>query len=127
MNLVHADAGPPGPALRDTNASPTPYPRAQADMLAAQLASACNALWTANLSLMMAFMHTRAPAHRLLMARRIARNFATLQEQDCFAAASRASFARLSRRWNAKADRLAREEQRPRGGIALLLPNLFNR
>jgi hypothetical protein len=127
MNLVHADAGPPGSASRDGDPSPTPDSRLEAQVLGAQLASACTALWTATLSLMVAFMRTRAPAHRVLMARRIARNLATLQEQDCFSAASRARFAKLSARWSAKADRLSREEQRPRGGIGLLLPNLFNR
>jgi hypothetical protein len=125
MNLVPADAGPPGSAPCD--ASPTPDARLEAQVLAAQWASACTALWTATLSLMVAFMRTRAPAHRVLMARRIARNLATLQDQDCFSAPSRASFAKLSVRWSAKADRLSREEQRPRGGIGLLLPKLFNR
>jgi hypothetical protein len=127
MNLVHADAGTPVAALRDANASPAPDRRAEANVLATQLASACTALWTATLSLMVAFMQTRAPAHRLLMARRIARNLATLQEQDCFSVPSQETFAKLSLRWSATADRLAREEQRPRGGIGLLLPNLFNR
>ena len=100
---------------------------AEQQALASQLASACTALWTATLSLMAAFMQTPAPAHRLLMARRIARNFATLQQQDCFSTASRASFSKLSRRWNDKADRLAREEQRPRGGIGVLNAHFFNR
>jgi hypothetical protein len=96
--------------------------------LAVQLASACAALWTATLSLMVAFMKTPAPAHRYLIARKIARNFATLHEQgDCFSGPSRASFLRLSRRWSERADRLAPQEQRPRGGIGLALPRLFNR
>jgi len=101
------------------------HPEPQA--LAAQLASACTALWTATLSLMTAFMQTRAPAHRLLIARRIARNFATLQEQDCFSPASRSSFEKLSRRWSDKANRLAHEEQRPSGGIGVLLARLTHR
>jgi hypothetical protein len=100
---------------------------AEQQLLAQQLASACTALWTATLSLMAAFMQTPAPAHRLLMARRIARNLSTLQEQDCFSTASRASFAKLSRRWSDKADRLAPEGQRPRGGIGVLHARLFNR
>jgi predicted membrane metal-binding protein len=95
--------------------------------LAAQLASACTALWTATLSLMVAFMKTPAPAHRYLIARKIARNLTTLHVQDCFSAQSRASFGRLSRRWSERADRLAPNEQRPRGGIGLLAPGLFNR
>jgi hypothetical protein len=95
--------------------------------LAAQLASACAALWTATLSLMVAFMKTPAPAHRYLMARKIARNLDTLHQQDCFSAASRASFLKLSRRWSERADRLAPNEQRPRGGIGLAMPRLFNR
>jgi hypothetical protein len=105
MNLVHADA----------------------DDLAAQLVQACTALWTATLSLMVAFMQTRAPAHRYLIARKIARNLTTLHEQDCFGEQSRASFLRLSRRWSDRADRLAAEQQRPRGGLGLLLPRLLHR
>lgn len=96
--------------------------------LAAQLASACTALWIATLSLMVAFMKTPAPAHRYLIARKIARNLATLHQQgDCFSVQSRAGFLNLSRRWSDRADRLAREEQRPRGGIGLAIPRLFNR
>jgi hypothetical protein len=85
----------------------------------AALVRACGALWTATLSLMAAFMHTGAPAHRYLIARKIARNLTTLHEQDCFTTETRASFAKLSQRWSDKADRMAREEQRPRGGIGL--------
>ena len=95
--------------------------------LAPALARACTALWAATLSLMAAYMQTSAPAHRYLIARRIARNFATLHEQDCFAGECRASFARLARHWNEKADQLARKEPHPRGGIGVLLPRLFNR
>jgi hypothetical protein len=91
------------------------------------LARACGALWTATLSLMAAFMHTCAPAHRYLIARRIARNLATLQEQDCFSASTRASFQKLSQRWNDKAEEMARQEQRPRGGIGLLRPRWLGR
>ena len=70
------------------------------------LAEASGALWMATLSLMTAFMQTQAPAHRYLMARRIARNFATLREQECFSERSRGSFTRLSSHWNDKANRL---------------------
>lgn len=72
----------------------------------AALATACGSLWLATLSLMTAFMHQPAPAHRLLLARRIARNFATLREQSCFDEDTRATFARLAQRWQLKAERL---------------------
>lgn len=71
------------------------------------LSEASRALWLATLSLMAAFMQTQAPAHRLLMARRIARNFATLREQDCFSPDCRSRFARLGTRWSERADILA--------------------
>ena len=61
---------------------------------AAALADACRALWLATLGLMTAFMQQPAPAHRLLLARRIARNLETLAAQDCFSADCRATFAR---------------------------------
>jgi hypothetical protein len=103
-------------------------PQPDASDLAVQLASACAALWTATLSLMVAFMKTPAPAHRYLIARKIARNLATLHRQeDCFNVQSRASFLALSRRWSDRADRLAPEQQRPRGGIGLGMPRLFHR
>jgi hypothetical protein len=86
----------------------------------ADLAQACNALWLATLSLMTAFMAHTAPAHRLLLARRIARNLSTLSEQECFAAADRSRFTQLCRRWNDRADRLSPEGRRPRGGLAFL-------
>jgi hypothetical protein len=72
----------------------------------AALSQACGTLWLATLSLMTAFMQAPA-AHRLLLARRIARNFDTLQSQDCFSPRTRASFARLARRWQRRADRLS--------------------
>ena len=99
----------------------TPAPDVQADQLSDALARACTALWTATLSLMTAFMHNPAPAHRYLLARKIARTLLTLHEQDCFSEDSRASFLKLSRRWNGKAERLApqEQEQRPRGGIGV--------
>lgn len=67
-----------------------------------QLALASRALWAATLSLMTAFMQTPAPAHRYLLARRIARNFETLAGQDSFDRGSRASFDRLAHKWQAK-------------------------
>ncbi len=70
------------------------------------LKAACTALWLATLSLMTAFMQQRAPAHRVLLARRISRNLDTLSRQDVFGEQSRLSFARLSLRWEANAGRL---------------------
>jgi hypothetical protein len=99
---------------------------AEDSALAPALARACTALWSATLSLMAAYMHTGAPAHRYLIARRIARNLATLHEQDCFTGECRARFARLARHWNEKADQLSRQEQQPRGGIGVMLQRLFN-
>ena len=96
----------------------------QADSIA--LSRACTALWTATLSLMAAFMQTQAPAHRYLIARKIARNLTTLREEDCFSAESRASFARLAERWNKKADQLSQSEDRPRGGIRFLQAQWLN-
>jgi hypothetical protein len=92
-----------------------------ADHLA--LSRACAALWMATLSLMTAFMQTPAPAHRYLIARKIARNLGTLREQDCFTRECRMIFSNLSQRWTAKADQLARQEDRPRGGIGLRVAN----
>jgi hypothetical protein len=92
-----------------------------ADNLA--LSRACAALWMATLSLMTAFMQTPAPAHRYLIARKIARNLGTLREQDCFTRECRMIFSNLSQRWTAKADQLARQEDRPRGGIGLRVAN----
>jgi hypothetical protein len=91
-----------------------------ADALA--LSRACAALWMATLSLMTAFMQTAAPAHRYLIARKIAKNLGILREQDCFTAECRMIFSNLSQRWSAKADQLAQHEDRPRGGIGLLQP-----
>ena len=88
------------------------------------LSQACAALWMATLSLMTAFMQTAAPAHRYLIARKIARNLGTLREQDCFSAECRMTFSNLSQRWSAKADQLAQRDDRPRGGMGLLQPAL---
>lgn len=88
---------------------------------ALQLAQANRALWAATLSLMTAFMQNQAPAHRYLLARRISRNFETLSRQDCFDSGCRASFARLCRRWHARADQCAPDGERTRPGLLQLL------
>lgn len=82
--------------------------RAQSEPVS--LREACTALWRATLSLMVAFMKTGAPAHRYLLARRIARNFDLLCRQDCFNADCRSTFGKLARRWETKADRLTPAE-----------------
>ena len=83
----------------------TQYPVSAANVPAAeQLAHACKALWLATLALMTAYMHNRAPAHRCLLARRIARNLHTLREQDCFSVDCRHRFERLACHWEAKAE-----------------------
>lgn len=82
-------------------APPSPSLPAGASVPAA-LAQACGALWMATLSLMTAYMQQGAPAHRLLLARRIARNLDTLSAQECFSAASRRKFAQLAARWQAR-------------------------
>jgi hypothetical protein len=85
------------------------------------LSQACKSLWLATLSLMTAYMQCHQPAHRYLLARRISRNFSTLYAQpECFNATQLASFARLSARWQDRADRLAPEDNRPRGGMGWL-------
>ena len=94
-------------------------PRARAVPGAAALAEACRALWLATVGLMTAFMQQTAPAHRLLLARRIARNLDTLAQQPCFSAESRATFARLTLRWQHRADQL--EPGRESGGVRALL------
>lgn len=90
------------------------------------LAQACHSLWLATLSLMTAYMHNNAPAHRLLLARRIARNFATLRDEDCFGPSTRAHFAKLARRWERTADGLS-PEGAPAAGVFLWLQRLFAR
>jgi hypothetical protein len=71
----------------------------------ATLAQASRALWLATLALMTAFMNQQAPAHRYLLASRIARNLRTLGEQECFSADCRERFARLGLRWENQARR----------------------
>jgi hypothetical protein len=79
------------------------------------LQQACTALWLATLSLMTAFMQTAAPAHRYLLARRIARNFTTLREQECYSDNARASFAKLAQKWERKAQLLSPHREEPQG------------
>lgn len=68
------------------------------------LLQACRALWGFTLQLMQAYRHTPGPAHRVMLARRIARNVRTLEhEADHFAPHNRDALARLSRRWAALA------------------------
>jgi hypothetical protein len=103
----------------------TLLPTQTCDAQALALRQACHALWLATLSLMTAFMHNQAPAHRLLLARRIAANLHTLGRQECFADASRQTFDRLSVRWWTRAERLllqAQPERAPQGpGLAAWL------
>jgi hypothetical protein len=87
---------------------------------AAELAQACNALWAATLSLMVAFMHQSAPAHRYLLAKRIARNFETLKEQECFSAATRDKFVTLAKRWQQKVKALSPVEAEKPGVLSRL-------
>jgi hypothetical protein len=94
------------------------------DRLALQ--RACAALWVATLSLMTAFMHNNAPAHRYLIARKIAKNLTMLHEEEqVFTVESRMTFSILAQRWTTKADQLARQNERPRGGAGLLQPGLL--
>ena len=90
------------------------------------LADASRSLWLATISLMTAFMHNAAPAHRYLLARRIARNFETLQEQHCFPADTRATFSKLAKRWQKKAERLSPNGV-PETGVFTRLQRLFAR
>ena len=114
------------PSLQEARSSHSahPPPTAPAEAPpspAQQLAQASRALWVATLSLMTAYMQNPAPAHRLLLARRISRNFDTLARQECFAAGCRASFTRLARRWQARAEQLTPEGPAPRRGWLLRL------
>ncbi|TWO73304.1 hypothetical protein FN976_00190 [Caenimonas sedimenti] len=86
-----------------------------------QLVLACRALWLTTLSLMTAFMHTCAPAHRHLLARRIGRNLATLAGQpDVFGADNCSRFDRLAAHWQAQAERFAPNADASSGGRGLL-------
>lgn len=115
-------------ALRTESRTPAQAQASPASLLgrpaarqhAQRLAEASRALWVATLSLMTAFMQTAAPAHRYLLARRVARNFDTLSRQECFDAGCRASFVRLAGRWQARAEQLAPEGPRPATGLQRL-------
>jgi len=121
MPSEHADRTPP--PHQPTPAGPSALPafafarqRSRADdTLALRLAAANRALWSATLALMTAFMQNHAPAHRYLLARRIARNLETLSGQDCFDHSCRASFARLAHRWLARSEQFSpHPARRPR-------------
>jgi hypothetical protein len=88
-----------------------------ADQPPLTLQQACNALWLATLSLMTAFMQTAAPAHRYLLARRIARNFTTLRDQECYSDDARESFAKLAQKWERKAQLLSPHREEPQEGV----------
>ncbi|MEJ5990912.1 hypothetical protein WG902_13005 [Ramlibacter sp. PS3R-8] len=111
----------PSSDAASTPSSPATAPVPACAAPAFALAQASRALWSATLGLMTAFMHTPAPAHRYLLARRIGRNFETLSGQECFDARSRASFERLASRWLARSEEFAPEPARPRGGLLRLL------
>ncbi len=110
MNLAQAAT----PALPDADAD--------ADPDAVKLSRACAALWTATLALMTAFMQNPAPAHRVLIARKIAKNLKLLHEQECFTTECRMIFSNLAQRWTANAELLSRADDHPRGGLGLLQP-----
>ena len=107
-------------------------PEAQANPVhaeqAAQLAQACHALWLATLSLMTAFMQAPQPAHRLLLARRVARNLRTLQERPSpFDEKSLAKFAQLQQRWDRKVQALSPEGEQVESGAMGWLRRLLPR
>lgn len=111
---------PAGPCASPASALVRPRACGQ-ESLALRLAAANRALWTATLALMTAFMQTGAPAHRYLLARRIARNLETLSGQDCFDAGCRATFARLATRWQARSQQFSPDPPR-RARLFELLP-----
>jgi len=86
-------------------------------MDSAALAQASTTLWLATLSLMTAYMKTRAPAHRYLLARRIARNFQTLGQQECFSGDCRRRFLKLGMRWEDTASELDPQPREPEGWV----------
>ncbi len=90
-NIPHSVSSASRPDVR-----PDEQPDAR---LQAELARAGCALWLATLSLMTAYMHQQAAAHRALLARRIARNLHTLQGLECFGEDCRWRFGRLARKW----------------------------
>jgi methionine-rich copper-binding protein CopC len=93
-----------------------------------ELTLACTSLWLSTLSLMTAFMQQRAPAHRYLLAQRIARNFATLRAQpECFSEDTLDKFEALERRWQLKAERLSPSRTQQPAGMLERLQRLFAR
>jgi uncharacterized protein YukE len=72
-------------------------------------------------------MQQRAPAHRYLLAKRIARNFETLQGLECFGDDTRDVFARLAKRWEGKAEKLSPNRQPQEEGVFARLQRLFAR
>lgn len=115
MKALHA-------ALASVSCHAEPRPAAANDDHIA-LQRACMALWVATLSLMTAFMHNNAPAHRYLIARKIAKNLSMLhREEQVFTTECRMIFNNLAQRWTAKADQLAHQDDQPRGGVGLLQP-----
>jgi hypothetical protein len=100
---------------------------ADGDANAVKLSRACAALWTATLALMTAFMQNPAPAHRVLIARKIAKNLKLLHEQECFTTECRMIFSNLAQRWTANADLLSRQDDSPRSGFGGLQPAFARR
>lgn len=109
------------------NSSATHAAAAPSPAQLAALSQACRSLWLATLSLMTAFMHQPAPAHRYLLARRIANNLATLRDQECYDAQTRADFSRLSVRWQRKAELLTPGREPRRAGVLERLQRLIAR
>jgi hypothetical protein len=68
----------------------------------------------------------QGPAHRYLLATRIARNFETLREQHCFPQDTRASFSKLANKWKRTAQRLS-PNGAPETGMFTRLQRLFAR
>jgi len=99
-------------------ASPSQAP-ADHDRDRVALQRACTALWMATLSLMTAFLHNTAPAHRVLIARKIAKNLSMLREEEqVFTGECRMIFSNLAQRWHDKAEQLAGRADGPRGHVA---------
>jgi hypothetical protein len=113
----------PAPMPLPTTGPDNGTARARQDLQ--DLAEACKALWLATLSLMTAYMRTQAPAHRHLLARRIASNLRTLHAQPCYGPDTCERFERLAHRWEG----LARQHHpdhppAPREGLLALLRRL---
>lgn len=100
------------------------FPETESDENAVKLSRACAALWTATLALMTAFMQNPAPAHRVLIARKIAKNLKLLHQQECFTNECRMIFSNLSQRWTAKAELLTAQADPPAGGFGARQPAL---